>query len=222
MKSFLLQILTFRAALATASPIIQQPLAQFEIMAEPEGALKVPGHNNATYGPVPKVDQLFQVEFLEIAPSPIPVYDITFSSLFPKNTANIFPSDQFFFVFLRGEILPSKKRDTEHFDSLANATLSFTLSVVLKDGKRGDPRTYTIPLRTRAFGNAAHLSIRDAGGAFVDYVTSSGRNDIVTDFSIPSIFVKTGMWTFDVEARLGDGTCLFAMSLTQWLEGRPW
>ncbi|RYP65460.1 hypothetical protein DL770_008990 [Monosporascus sp. CRB-9-2] len=204
MKSFLLQILTLRAALAAASPIIeQQPLAQFEVTAEPEGALKVPGHNNVTYGPVPKVDQLFQVEFLEIAPSPIPV-------------------DQFFFVFLRGEIPPSKKKDVDHLDGLANATLSFTLSVVFPDGQHGDPRTYTIPLRTTAFGDAAHLSIRDADGAFVDYITSSGRNDIVTDFSIPSVFVKTGMWTFEVEARLGDGTCLFAMSLTQWLEGRPW
>lgn len=29
------------------------------------------------------------------------------------------------------------------------------------------------------------------------------------------------MWTFKVDARLGDkdNTCLFAMSLTQWLEG---
>ncbi|RYO95298.1 hypothetical protein DL764_007717 [Monosporascus ibericus] len=204
MKPFLLQILTFRAALAAASPIIQQhPLAQFEVMAEPEGALKVPGYNNATYGPVPKVDQLFQVEFLDIAPSPIPV-------------------DQFFFVFLRGKIPPSKKMDVEHLDGLANATLSFTLSVVFPDSERGERRTYTIPLRTRAFGDAAHLSIRDAEGAFVNYITSSGRNDIVTDFSIPSVFVQTGMWTFEVEARLGDGTCLFAMSLTQWLEGRPW
>ncbi|RYO79248.1 hypothetical protein DL766_003824 [Monosporascus sp. MC13-8B] len=159
MKPFLLQILTLRAALAAASPIIQQqPLAH----------------------------------------------------------------DQFFFVFLRGKIPPSKKKDVEHLDGLANATLSFTLSVVFPDGERGERRTYTIPLRTRAFGDAAHLSIRDAEGAFVDYITSSGRNDIVTDFSIPSVFVQTGMWTFEVEARLGDGTCLFAMSLTQWLEGRPW
>ncbi|RYP65608.1 hypothetical protein DL771_008216 [Monosporascus sp. 5C6A] len=204
MKSLLLPMLTLRAAQAAASPITQQqPLAQFEVMAEPEGAFKVPGHNNATYGPVPKVDQLFQVEFLEIAPSPIPV-------------------DHFFFVFLRGEIPSRKKRDAEHLDGLANATLSFTLSVAFPDGERGDPKTYTIPLRTTAFGDKGHISIRDAEGAFVDYITSSGRNDIVTDFSIPSVFLRTGLWTFEVEARLGDGTCLFAMSLTQWLEGRPW
>lgn len=35
---------------------------------------KVPGHNNATYGPVPKEDQIFVVEFLEIAPMPIIAY----------------------------------------------------------------------------------------------------------------------------------------------------
>lgn len=134
----------------------------------------------------------------------------------------MFSSDQFFFVFLRGEIPPSKGKDVEHLDSLTNATLSFTLSVVLEDGEREDPRTYTIPLRTRAFGDAAHVSIRNSKGEIVDYVTSSDRNDIVTDFSIPGVFLKTGTWTFEVEARLEDGTCLFAMSLTQWLEGRPW
>lgn len=110
----------------------------------------------------------------------------------------------------------------EHLEGLDNATLSFTLSVVFSDGEREDPRSYTIPLRTRAFGDKGHVSIRDAEGGFVDYISSSGRNDIVTDFSIPSPFVKTGTWTFEVEAKLGDGTCLFSMSLTQWLEGRPW
>lgn len=33
----------------------------------------VPGHNDAFYGPVPKAEQIFDIEFLEIAPSPIPV-----------------------------------------------------------------------------------------------------------------------------------------------------
>jgi hypothetical protein len=31
----------------------------------------VRGTNNATYGPVPKSDQLINIEFLEIAPSPL-------------------------------------------------------------------------------------------------------------------------------------------------------
>ena len=39
-----------------------------------EGASRPYGTNNATYGPVPKADQLFDIEFLEIAPSPFLVY----------------------------------------------------------------------------------------------------------------------------------------------------
>lgn len=35
-----------------------------------EGASRPYGTNNATYGPVPEADQLFNIEFLEIAPSP--------------------------------------------------------------------------------------------------------------------------------------------------------
>jgi hypothetical protein len=31
-------------------------------------AVKVPGENNATYGPTPKEDQLFQIESLRMAP----------------------------------------------------------------------------------------------------------------------------------------------------------
>jgi hypothetical protein len=187
-------------------------------MARLEGTLKVPGHNNATYGPVPKADQLFQVEFLEIAPSPIPRYDTTPCSL--PQPPNIFPSDQIFFLFLRGEIPASKKKEQEHLDDFATASLSITLSAVLPEGKRENPKTYTIPLRTTAFGDVAHLSIRNAAGAYVDYLSSSGYNDILTDALIPGMFVRTGTWTFEAVARLGDGTCLFAISLTQWLEVR--
>ena len=61
-----------------------------------------------------------------------------------------------------------------------------------------------------------------------------GRNDILTDYWIPGPFVQTGVWTFEVEASLpegekeggeggevreGKGACLFALTLTQWLEG---
>ena len=35
---------------------------------------KVRGHSDAIYGPVPKEDQLLDVEFLEIAPTPIIAY----------------------------------------------------------------------------------------------------------------------------------------------------
>lgn len=61
-------------------------------MAELDGTVKVPGHNNATYGPMPKGDQLLLVEFLEIAPSPIPVYDTTPPSVSPTLPAYLPPS----------------------------------------------------------------------------------------------------------------------------------
>ncbi|KAF2499443.1 hypothetical protein BU16DRAFT_523927 [Lophium mytilinum] len=56
-------------------------------MAAVEGALTVPGHNNAMHGPIPKASRLFKIELLEIAPSPI-------------------PTDRIFFTLLRGTIFP--------------------------------------------------------------------------------------------------------------------
>ncbi|KAL9618330.1 MAG: hypothetical protein Q9160_006912 [Pyrenula sp. 1 TL-2023] len=173
-------------------------------MAELESALKVPGNNNATYGPVPKAEQLFDIELFEIAPLTIPV-------------------DQIVFQLLRGEISPSKRHDLDpaHLDQLLQtATLTITLSAVLSDGKQEDAKSYAVPLRTTAFGDVAHLSIRESMGTYVEHLSSSGRYDILTDSFIPGMFLRTGTWTFEVVAKLGDGTCLFAMSLTQWLEGR--
>jgi hypothetical protein len=70
-----LPFLTFYAvALATSShakPSQQKSLFSVDIMAERD---KVRGHNDAIYSPVPKEDQLFGVEFLEIAPTPIKAY----------------------------------------------------------------------------------------------------------------------------------------------------
>lgn len=37
----------------------------------------VPGSNDAKYGPVPREEQTFDIEFLEIAPTPMPMYDLT-------------------------------------------------------------------------------------------------------------------------------------------------
>jgi hypothetical protein len=78
-----------------------------------------------------------------------------------------------------------------------------------------------MPLKTVLINELAHFIIRDSTGAQVDYLPSSGRGDILLDFQIPSMFLKSGMWTFKVDARLGDkdNSCLFAMSLTQWLDG---
>lgn len=130
------------------------------------------------------------------------------------------PSDQIFFFFLRGAIPQSREKDLERLPSLTTATLSITLSAVLPDGKRENPQTYTVPLRTTAFTDTAHIAIRDGAGAYVDHLRSSGRNDILADYWIPGLFLRTGTWTFEVVARLGDGACLFALSSTQWLEGR--
>lgn len=63
------------AALALVSPVEQrpqQPLVDAEIMAEQLD--KVPGHSDAVYAVVPKEDQLFKIEYLDIAPTPIVPY----------------------------------------------------------------------------------------------------------------------------------------------------
>lgn len=44
-------------------------------LISPDQADRPYGTNNATYGPVPKAEQLFDIEFLEIAPSPFLVYE---------------------------------------------------------------------------------------------------------------------------------------------------
>ncbi|KAK4994554.1 hypothetical protein LTR66_005443 [Elasticomyces elasticus] len=171
-------------------------------MAITETALRVPGTNNATYGPVPKAEQIFEVEFLVIAPSPIPV-------------------DETVFVWLRGEILPSRGTalDTLNDADLANATLAINLSTVYPDGRPDEPDTYNIPLRAEAYSKVAHIAVRNATGAHVDCLTLSGPNDILADMLIPGQFLRTGEWTFEIVAKLADGTCLFAMSLTRQLEG---
>ncbi|KAI0551863.1 hypothetical protein F4679DRAFT_572152 [Xylaria curta] len=161
----------------------------------------VPGLDNVTYGPVPKEEQLFQLELLEIAPSPIPV-------------------DRFFFVILRGSIPEPKETLLRAANDLANATLSITLSVVRENGVHEKPETYTVPFRTTAFADHAHISIRETVGSYVDHLAYGGQYDILADYAIPGVFVYIGMWTFNIVANLEDGTCLFAYSLTQWLEGR--
>jgi hypothetical protein len=94
-------------------------------------------------------------------------------------------------------------------------------SVVYPGGNSEDSRSVTVPFKTTSFNDYAHLVIRDARGAQVDYLTSNGRSDVLLDFQIPTMFLKSGMWTFNVDIRLGDksNTCVFAISLSQWLDG---
>ncbi|KAM7215675.1 hypothetical protein V8F06_008966 [Rhypophila decipiens] len=196
---------------AIASAHEQQVLNLETAMAENGAAamkIGVPGHNDAFYGPVPKKDQIFVIDFLEIAPSPIPV-------------------DKIFFVLLRGEI-PSSHAGDITADQLAAATLNITMSVTrpksnLEDDNKEneDKSSYTIPLRTAELADEAHLAVRDSQGRHVDSLTApgTGRNDILTDYWIPGMFLETGIYKFEVVAELDDGRCLFAVWLEQWLEG---
>jgi hypothetical protein len=95
-------------------------------------------------------------------------------------------------------------------------------SVVYADGSHDDEESVTVPLKTTPFNDLAHLTIRDSRGVQVDYMPSSDRSDILLDFQIPTMFLKSGTWTFKVDARLGDADnrCLFAIALIQWLDGR--
>lgn len=94
-------------------------------------------------------------------------------------------------------------------------------SVVYPSGNSEDSESVTVPFKTTSFNDYAHLVIRDDRGAQVDYLSSSGRSDVLLDFQIPTMFLKSGTWTFNVDVRLGDkgNKCVFAVSLSQWLDG---
>ncbi|KAL4981037.1 hypothetical protein BDW66DRAFT_146807 [Aspergillus desertorum] len=156
---------------------------------------KVPGNNDAIYDIIPDKDQIFKVEFL----------------------------DRLFFLYLRGYIPQSRTAELALTnEGLVDATVTIGASVVYADGSHDDKESYTIPLKTTSFNNNGHIAIRDAHGVEVDYLPSSGNGGILVDYWIPGMFMKSGTWTFKVDARAGDvdNTRLFAMSLTQGLEGR--
>lgn len=94
-------------------------------------------------------------------------------------------------------------------------------SVVYPGGNSEDSKSVTVPFKTTSFNDYAHLVIRDASGAQVDYLPSSGRSDVLLDFQIPTMFLKSGTWTFNVDVKLKykGNICLFAISLSQWLDG---
>ncbi|PYH83783.1 hypothetical protein BO82DRAFT_372920 [Aspergillus uvarum CBS 121591] len=94
---------------------------------------------------------------------------------------------------------------------LINTTLKISSSAVYLDRL----------LKTTTFNNYTHLIICNTSGVWVNYMASSSRSDLLLDFQIPTIFLKTGMWTFKVDARAGDedNMCLFAVKMTQWLKG---
>jgi hypothetical protein len=106
-------------------------------------------------------------------------------------------------------------------EGLVNATLIVSSSVVYPDGDSEGTSSITGPFKTTTLSDNSHLLIRDACGAQVDFLPSSGRGDVLLDFQIPTMFLRSGTWTFSVDARAGDkaNTCLFAFSLSQWLDG---
>jgi hypothetical protein len=57
------------AALAKTNPAQQELLVDDDNIIAKQGT-RVPGHNDAFYDVVPKEDQLYRIEGLEIAPTP--------------------------------------------------------------------------------------------------------------------------------------------------------
>ena len=92
-------------------------------------------------------------------------------------------------------------------------------------GVGGDPAADEDEEDLGSWGGLAegcHLGIRNGTGDYTQHLTLEDRNDILTDYWLPGPFLETGNYTFEVVANLGGGKgCLFALTLTQWLEGRP-
>jgi hypothetical protein len=123
-----------------------------------------------------------------------------------------------FFFLLRGQIVPSHDKVLDNAD-LMNATFTATSSAVYANGDIDEPMSITLPLRTSTYREDAHLAIRDADGSHVDYLTMGGPNDILLDLALPGWAMRSGQYTFEIDARLEDETCLFAIALTQRLKG---
>ncbi|KAJ5130655.1 uncharacterized protein N7515_006694 [Penicillium bovifimosum] len=176
MKSILPQFLSLCAALAVLG---KTNSAQQDLLVGEDGMVRkdrVSGHNDAVYDIVPKEDQIWKIEFLEIAPTPI-------------------IADRAFFVYLGGYLPESKKKELALPDEgLVNATLTVSLSAVYADGSYADETSYTVPLKTTPFGDLAHLGIRDSRGVQVEYMPSSDDGDILVDFQILHIGVFEERW----------------------------
>ena len=74
----ILLIILVCSTLAAARPpasaaLVQALLRQPQTTSMATVGKEVPGNNNATFCNVPSEEQLFRVEFLDVAPSPLPV-----------------------------------------------------------------------------------------------------------------------------------------------------
>jgi hypothetical protein len=108
--------------------------------------------------------------------------------------------------------------ETILWNNLTNATLSISLSAICQDGVAEKRRTYTTPLRTATLGQSISISIRNSEGELNEYLTS-GHNSLSAEYWIPSRFIRTRQWAFEIVASLEDGNCLFSGKITQWLNG---
>nr|OQO31337.1 hypothetical protein B0A51_02111 [Rachicladosporium sp. CCFEE 5018] len=158
----------------------------------------VPGRNNATYGKTPAKDQLFTIEFLDVAPFPI-------------------VSGELYYIYLYGNFWPQWTPGLSEAE-LAKATLSITFSIIYADGSQDHSKPWTIPLESKMLDRFRHIGICNETGHATDHM-SLRANDIVADGYIPKQFVVSGNWTMEGDARLPDGTCLFDFAMTQWVDG---
>ncbi len=72
----IISIFSSLAATKPSGPLQQASVVaslQSAIMATTDEGVRVPGNNNATFCNVSSEKQLFNVEFLEVAPCPLPV-----------------------------------------------------------------------------------------------------------------------------------------------------
>jgi hypothetical protein len=123
-------------------------------------------------------------------------------------------SDRVALAWLRG-VLPASSPALTDSD-LAHATISISVLDTCPDG---ETETVTRPLRTTAFDEMTHLTIRDSEGTTVKHLVAGGSNDVLIDTWIFGMFITTGRWTFEIAAELVDGRMLFAFTLTQFLKG---
>lgn len=128
-------------------------------------------------------------------------------------------SDKITFFWLRGQIAPRHKKSVTD-EILSNATITINTSAKLSNGDVDSGPPLVFPLKTIARSSLiGHFAIRDEDGRYVDHLTVEGQNDLLADNVFMGMFTKPGEYTFEVVARLHDETCLFAVSLTQWLDG---
>lgn len=106
--------------------------------------------------------------------------------------------------------------------ALANATIFITLSATSLEGDKGEPIFYVEPLHIDPSREALFI-IRNGRGRLAEQLTLGEShectNEILTNMCLPSAFIQSGVWKAEIIAKVPDGTCLFAFTIVQWLEG---